>query len=103
MRLDELVNLSRRSLFGRVIRVPSIFPFKRQEESSKLDNNKNNSKPANQRPGKTPASSRRRNQRFSVVRRRKKESDRQMIQINGKQYYVDEDGELKESKDPAVV
>lgn len=32
-------------------------------------------------------------------RKRRKESDRQMIMIDGKQYYVDDDGKLKEVKE----
>lgn len=80
-RLEDLANLSGRSLFGRVVRLPSLFPFKRQEEET-TDKDET-------------AGSRRRSKR----RRRKKDSDRQMISINGKQYYINDEGELKELKD----
>lgn len=66
----------RRSSLGNTLRLPKIFPFKRQEADS------------------GPKQSKRRNS--LLRRRRKKESDRQMIMIDGKQYYVDDEGKLKE-------
>lgn len=82
--LERLVNRSRRSvLFGRVIRIPSLFPFRRQEGDKTIE-------PISQR-------SRRRRDR----RRKSKELDKQMIFINGKQFYVDDDGKLKEAQDEA--
>lgn len=95
--------MSRRSLFGRVVRLPSIFPFKRQQQdltdiapttinNKNITNNKQTESKTNQQARKLS--------RLSALRarqkRKKKEADRQMIIINGKQYYVNDSGELKE-------
>lgn len=70
-------------MLANVFRLPNIFPFKRQEED------------------KTTAKSKRRNS--FMRRRRKKEIDRQMIMIDGKQYYVDDEGKLKELKEDEEI
>lgn len=94
MRLEDIVNLSRRSLFGRIVRLPSLLPFKRQQDESAT---KNNAKASN--PSEPKVKQRRRRRLFRRnSRRHRKETDRQMIQINGKQYYVSDEGELKELK-----
>lgn len=98
MRLDDLISLSRRSLFGRVVRLPSLFPFKRQEAEAEGRDKKSGGKlsqPTHQ-PDSGPSSYR---DKIRQRRKRRKESDRQMISINGKQYYVDDDGELKGLKE----
>lgn len=90
-RLEQLLSLSRRTLVGRVIRLPALLPFKRHEPQP------------NQSVGirSGPLASFRRNRR----RRNNEElePDRQKIFINGKQYYIDEDGELKELSSAAKV
>lgn len=78
-----------------MIRVPTLFPFKRQES------------PDNEAPTQTGKSSTKKannggsnsRRRRLLGRRKKKETDRQMISIDGKQYYIDEDGALKELND----
>lgn len=89
LRLEDLINLSRRSLFGRVVRLPTLFPFKRQESSDEASS-------AGKSPRKKANNGRRRR---LLGRRKKKEADRQMISIDGKQYYIDDDGALKELND----
>lgn len=84
-----MINLSRRSLFGRVVRLPTLFPFKRQESSDEASSTGKSSRK------KTNNGRRRR----LLGRRKKKEADRQMISIDGKQYYIDDDGSLKELND----
>lgn len=64
-----------------MVRLPSLFPFKRQEDEAKEPLPK----------GRT-GNIRRRKPKW----RRNKDDDRQRITINGKHYYVDDDGELKE-------
>ena len=84
-RIEDLASLSRRSLFGRLVRMPSLLPFKRQQVDE-LE------------PGAGGARGARRARPGSLLARRRKrrrEADRQMISINGKQYYVDDEGELK--------
>ena len=89
-----MANLSRRSLFGRVVRLPAIFPFKRQQSDDEKSLPSGILSPGDQSTGRRPL--------LSFRHRRRKESDRQMISINGKQYYVDDDGELKELKEPTT-
>lgn len=89
--------------------MPSLFPFKRQEENSNTGekaqntptvNSTSTSKKDSSNPSKT--STTRRPSAWRRMRRRKdkrKDHDRQMISINGKQYYVNDDGELKDWND----
>lgn len=87
--VETLISLSRRTPFGSVIRLPSLLPFKRQERQ--LD---------------TSQEARTRNplRRFRRNRRRQiQDSDRQMIFINGKQYYINDDGQLVELPKPNKV
>lgn len=76
--------------------MPALFPFKRQQEgdegAEKKIANKNSSTPVNS-PNKPNRGL------LSARRKKKKDADRQMISIDGKQYYVDDDGELKELKE----
>lgn len=87
--LENLMNLSRRSLFGRVIRLPSLLPFKRQERQQDTSEEA--------KPRKVLVRFRRNR------KRRNKEPDRQMIFINGKQYYINDDGELVEQLKPKKI
>lgn len=105
LRLEDLANLSRRSIFGRVIRLPSIFPFKRQQQdlgeslagtSTNNDNNTNHRQHLDSKTNQQAKKQSRLNSIRARQKRKKKESDRQMIIINGKQYYVNDSGELKE-------
>lgn len=113
MRFDDLLSLSRRNLFGtNVIRVPSLFPFKRQQQDPDSDedgddsmaavdggsrNNLSHALARNQKRGRLLSSRKRR--AGGGRQRRDKDADRQRIFINGKKYYVDDDtGELKEVK-----
>ena len=109
-RLENLLSLSRRSLFGRVVRLPSLFPFKRQEDEEDNDgddrSDKGTKSTAAMAAGGKQAGAKRQQPvsrllSMAASRRRRKEADRQMISINGKQYYVDDDGELKEWKERA--
>lgn len=91
--------------------MPSLFPFKRQEENSNTGEKAQNtptvnstststSKKDSSNPSKT--STTRRPSAWRRLRRRKdkrKDHDRQMISINGKQYYVNDEGELKDWND----
>lgn len=65
--------------------MPSLFPFKRQEGEEEQELRKG--------AASIVAGSRRRR---LYRKKRKKDADRQMISINGKQYYVNDNGELKE-------
>lgn len=89
-RLEDLISRSRRSLVGRMIRMPALFPFKRQQDEG--ESGSNNLNKTNVSKSKGPRG-------FFAKRKKKKESDRQMISIDGKQYYVDDDGALKELKE----
>lgn len=137
LRLEDLVNLSRRSLFGRVVRLPALFPFafKRQQQDNRLEQNtvpvaalganndynraqRNDNKlaplhklqlqqshqsySAEQAADGTKSSNSNGSIRKTISslrarqKRKRKEADRQMIFINGKQYYINDEGELKE-------
>lgn len=104
-RLEDVLKLSRRSLFGRVIRLPALFPFRRKESddsdiASSSDvahkqqhaDNSSEDDPAGAKPAGLLRGL------FGNRKRAQADSERQMISINGKQFYVDDEGELKEFK-----
>ena len=105
-----MANLSRRSLFGRVVRLPAIFPFKRQQDGRQVgtadkqaadeedDENADDAEGSLARKLRNRLSARRRKRRNNNSGAAANETDRQLITINGKQYYVDDDGELRELK-----
>lgn len=128
-------------MFGRVVRLPSLFPFKRQQReeldstsatttnpvalgygdtSNGIDDHRLTSQHHQQQPqqqqqqssklavkGTSEESSGSNNNSLRKTlsslrarqKRKRKEADRQMIFINGKQYYVNDDGELMEWDD----
>lgn len=98
-----MLSLSRRSLFGRVVRLPSVFPFKRHEDEEGDDRADAGAATGKPRGGALVTNGRTRPRLLAGLmggrrRRRQRDSERQIIEINGKQFYVDDDGELKELK-----
>lgn len=89
--------------------MPSLFPFKRQEEISSTGEKtatQNSSSVTSLKKGDSSSkttSTTRRPSAWKILRRRKGKKkdrhDRQMISINGKQYYINDDGELKDWND----
>jgi len=86
--IESLLNLSRRRPFNRLLKLPTLFPFKRQEE---IDSSAPKAK--GERNGLGGGGRRR-----FLRSRKERMPDSQMIFINGKQFYVDDNGELKEFK-----
>lgn len=107
-RVQDLVKFSRPSLFGRLIRVPSLLPFKRHQTVDNNDDDESSPPgfitPLTGRLHTTIGASRLRKDNktkndkrpLSRRERRTRLKDRQLININGQQFYLDDDNTLKQ-------